>query len=89
MPFVNTPTSIAAVAKIDTANNVLTGFEKANYWEHITDPRIERHLGRDTEICFMWEDDFEYKFYHVGEVVGCHCEAKYPLMFEIDDLFIP
>jgi hypothetical protein len=70
-------------------NNVLTGFEKANYWEHITDPRIERHLGRDTEICFMWEDDFEYKFYHVGEVVGCHCEAKYPLIFEIDDLFIP
>jgi hypothetical protein len=37
----------------------------------------------------MWEDDFEYKFYHVGEVVGCHCEAKYPLIFEIDDLFIP
>jgi len=26
MPFVNTPTSIAAVAKIDTANNVLTGY---------------------------------------------------------------
>ena len=39
-----------------------------------------------TEIGFMWEDNFEYKFYHCGEVIGCHTTPVYPLIFETDDL---
>jgi len=67
-------------------DNVFRGFEKASYWEHLNDPRIDRPQGHFTEIGFMWEDSFEYKFYHCGEVIGCHVEPKYPLIFETDDL---
>jgi hypothetical protein len=29
---------------------------------------------------------FDYKFYHCGQVIGCHQEAIYPMIFEKDDL---
>jgi hypothetical protein len=67
-------------------NNVFTGFEKANYWEHLNDSRIDKPQGHFTEIGFMWEDSFDYKFYHSGEVIGCHTPPVYPLIFETDDL---
>lgn len=52
----------------------------------LNDTRIDKPQGHFTEIGFMWEDSFEYKFYHCGEVIGCHTEPKYPLIFETDDL---
>jgi len=69
-------------------DNVFRGFEKANYWEYINSWKINKPDGHFTEIGFMWEDDFQYRFYDLGEVVGCHQEAQYPLIFEYDDLRI-
>lgn len=67
-------------------DNVFTGYEKNNYWEHISWPNFENGKGFFTEICFMWEENFEYKFNDVGKVLGHSCT---PLIFELlesDDL---
>jgi hypothetical protein len=67
-------------------NNVFRGFEKASYWEYINDDRLNKSQGHSTEIGFLWEDKFEYKFYYSSDVIGCYTEPLYPLIFEIDDL---
>jgi hypothetical protein len=41
-----------------------------------------------TEIGFIWDVDFSYKFYDSGEVIGCNTTPKYNLIFENDDLSI-
>ena len=67
-------------------DNVFTGYEKNNYWEHISWPNFENGKGFFTEICFMWEENFEYKFNDVGKVLG---HGSTPLIFELlesDDL---
>ena len=69
-------------------NDIFRGFEKANYWEYVNSFKINKTDGHFTEIGFMWEDDFQYRFYDLGEVAGCNQEAKYPLIFEYDDLRI-
>lgn len=63
-------------------DNIFRGFEKNNYWEYANDPRLERPVGHFTEIGFMWEDSFEYKFYNLGDVIDSKCN----LIYEIDDL---
>ena len=63
-------------------DNIFRGFEKTSCWEHVSDPRIDRPMGHFTEIGFMWEDNFDYKFYTIGEIIG----TKYSLIFEVDDL---
>jgi hypothetical protein len=67
-------------------DNVLRGFEKGSYWEYISSFKINKIDGYFTEIAFFWEDSFDYKFYDCGQVIGCHQEAIYPMIFEKDDL---
>jgi hypothetical protein len=67
-------------------DNVLRGFEKGSYWEYISSFKINKIDGYFTEIAFFWEDSFDYKFYDCGQVIGCHQEAVYPMIFEKDDL---
>ena len=69
-------------------NDVFTGFEKASYWEHLRDDRLNKEIGFMTEIGFIWDTDFSYKFYDSGEVIGCNTEPKFSFIFEIDDLSI-
>jgi hypothetical protein len=70
-------------------NNVFTGYEKNNYWEYINSYKLNKPDGLFTEICFTWEDNFEYKFYHLGEVLGADGHSpKYIEISKEDDLVI-
>lgn len=70
-------------------NNVFTGYEKNNYWEMVNSYKLNKPDGLFTEICFMWENDFEYKFYHLGEVLGADGHSpKYVEISKDDDLVL-
>lgn len=69
-------------------DNVFTGYEKSNYWELISMPNYENEKGFFTEICFMWEEDFEYQFNDVGKVLGHGSKPLLLEMLEDDDLTI-
>lgn len=63
-------------------NDVFTGYEKNNYWEHISVDSFEDPKGFFTEICFMWEENFEYVFNDLGKVLG---HGTSPLLLELVD----
>lgn len=70
-------------------NDVFTGYEKNNYWEYVNGYKINKPDGLFTEICFMWEESFEYKFYHIGQTVGAdNHPAMYKELLQDDDLVI-
>lgn len=69
-------------------DDILRGFEKGSYWEYVSSYKINKPDGHFTEIGFFWEDSFEYEFYDIGKMIGCHQKAHYPLIFEDDDLKI-
>lgn len=67
-------------------DNIFRGFEKGSFWEYVNNYKLNKIDGHFTEIAFFWQDDFEYKFYDCGKVIGCHCDPVFPLIYEIDDL---
>ena len=67
-------------------DNVFTGYEKNNYWEHIMVDSFEDPKGFFTEICFMWEDNFDYVFNDIGKVLGHGSKPLLLEMVEEDDL---
>lgn len=69
-------------------DNVFRGFEKGPYWEYINNYKINKPQGFFTEIGFFWKENFDFQFYDCGQVIGCHQEAKFPLILEDDDLVI-
>jgi hypothetical protein len=67
-------------------NDVFTGYEKGNYWEHVNWPNYENPNGAFTEICFMWEDDFKYEFIDMGKVLGHGSKPMILQLLSGDDL---
>jgi hypothetical protein len=68
--------------------DVFTGYEKNSYWEFVSlDGLNKPDILRVSELCFMWENEFKYNFFHLGQCVGA--DNHYPRYGEIalqDDL---
>ena len=69
-------------------NNKLIGYPKMNFHDYVNF-EIDHQKSYSTEICFLWEDNFDYEFIAPYELLDCKTGSnKLFDLFENDDLVL-